>query len=67
MSDKTDWQWVAQNPNEAADLIDQLIRRAFPISRAQNRKTGGAKCTLQLHETTRRLEFREDFHGSAFQ
>jgi ABC-type nitrate/sulfonate/bicarbonate transport system substrate-binding protein len=27
MSDKTDWQWVAQNPKEAADLIDQLNRR----------------------------------------
>lgn len=24
MSEKTDWQWVAQNPKEAAALIDRL-------------------------------------------
>ncbi|MBM1172827.1 hypothetical protein [Microvirga arabica] len=27
MSERTDPQWVAQNPKEAADLIDQLNRR----------------------------------------
>ncbi|WP_457093941.1 hypothetical protein [Microvirga sp. P5_D2] len=27
MSEKTDWRWVAQNPEEAAHLIDQLNRR----------------------------------------